>query len=163
MRRMRFIGALALFSAFVALGAYAVAEPLAFDAAVAADHENAMAIYRRYSFGEIRDAPPPDGYRPFYISHYGRHGSRYLAAETNFVAAVALEKAAGAGILTTRGTELLGRLLKLRSLHEGMYGELSMLGASTGRLHGACSNGSRRCSPQEERCGARRANTRDAL
>ena len=133
MKRIRSVGALALCIAFVALGAYATAENAAFDAAVGADPENAMAIYRRYSFVEIRDAPPPDGYSPFYISHYGRHGSRYLGAVTNCVAADALEKAAGAGILTAKGAELMGRLLRLRSLHEGMYGELSLLGAEEHR------------------------------
>ena len=25
----------------------------------------------------IVDTPAPDGYEPFYVSHYGRHGSRY--------------------------------------------------------------------------------------
>ena len=25
----------------------------------------------------IVDTPAPDGYEPFYLSHYGRHGSRY--------------------------------------------------------------------------------------
>ena len=29
-----------------------------------------------YEFHEIRDTKPPKGYKPFYISHYGRHGSR---------------------------------------------------------------------------------------
>ena len=133
MKRRQFIGAIALGFAFAALGAYAKAETSVFDAAVAADPENAMSIYRRYPFGEIRDTPPPDGYRPFYISHYGRHGSRYLGAVTNCVAAEALEKAASAGILTAKGAELLERLRKLRSVHEGMYGELSLLGAQEHR------------------------------
>jgi hypothetical protein len=29
-----------------------------------------------YEFKEIRDTKAPKGYNPFYISHYGRHGSR---------------------------------------------------------------------------------------
>lgn len=29
----------------------------------------------RYKMGEL--TPAPEGYKPFYISHYGRHGSRY--------------------------------------------------------------------------------------
>ena len=131
MMNWQLAGVFAIGVTLVAVGVQADAS--AFDAAVAADPENAMSIYRRYSFGEIRDTPPPDGYRPFYISHYGRHGSRYLGAVTNCVAADALEKAAGAGILTAKGSELLGRLLKLRSIHEGMYGELSVLGAEEHR------------------------------
>lgn len=26
---------------------------------------------------KIVDTPAPKGYKPFYVSHYGRHGSRY--------------------------------------------------------------------------------------
>ena len=29
-----------------------------------------------YEFLTTRDTPAPAGYKPFYISHYGRHGSR---------------------------------------------------------------------------------------
>ena len=28
--------------------------------------------------------PAPKGYKPFYISHYGRHGSRYLIGEEDY-------------------------------------------------------------------------------
>lgn len=36
-------------------------------------------IYRQYDFGTERiDVPAPEGYTPFYISHYGRHGARRL-------------------------------------------------------------------------------------
>ena len=30
-----------------------------------------------YEFCEIHDTPAPKGFKPFYITHYGRHGSRY--------------------------------------------------------------------------------------
>ncbi len=30
-----------------------------------------------YAFNDVRLTPTPAGYLPFYISHYGRHGSRY--------------------------------------------------------------------------------------
>ena len=30
-----------------------------------------------YRFTDVRLTPAPAGYSPFYISHYGRHGSRY--------------------------------------------------------------------------------------
>jgi len=29
-----------------------------------------------YEFVHVTDTPAPKGYQPFYISHYGRHGSR---------------------------------------------------------------------------------------
>ena len=30
-----------------------------------------------YEFNPIVDTKAPKGFKPFYISHYGRHGSRY--------------------------------------------------------------------------------------
>ena len=30
-----------------------------------------------YEFRPIQDTPAPKGFKPFYVSHYGRHGSRY--------------------------------------------------------------------------------------
>ena len=30
-----------------------------------------------YEFNPIQDTKAPKGFKPFYISHYGRHGSRY--------------------------------------------------------------------------------------
>ena len=30
-----------------------------------------------YEFDPIVDTPAPKGFKPFYITHYGRHGSRY--------------------------------------------------------------------------------------
>ena len=32
-----------------------------------------------------RNAPAPKGYTAFYISHYGRHGARYIYSETNIL------------------------------------------------------------------------------
>ena len=28
--------------------------------------------------------PPPEGKKPFYISHYGRHGSRYISSRSGY-------------------------------------------------------------------------------
>ena len=30
-----------------------------------------------YEFDPLVDTPAPKGFKPFYITHYGRHGSRY--------------------------------------------------------------------------------------
>lgn len=34
--------------------------------------------YLAYPGPQHRLTPAPKGYKPFYLSHYGRHGSRYL-------------------------------------------------------------------------------------
>ena len=33
---------------------------------------------------EYRHTPPPADKHPFYLSHYGRHGSRYLNSRTGY-------------------------------------------------------------------------------
>ena len=38
--------------------------------------ELTASIYHSYEYLPGPAAPVPDGYEPFYISHYGRHGSR---------------------------------------------------------------------------------------
>ena len=39
--------------------------------------DRAAGVYHSFEFHPIQDSPVPKGYRPFYISHYGRHGSRH--------------------------------------------------------------------------------------
>ena len=42
------------------------------------DVTRSMNLHHNYEAPEkVVDTPAPKGYKPFYISHYGRHGSRY--------------------------------------------------------------------------------------
>ena len=44
--------------------------------------------------------PAPEGYEPFYISHFGRHGSRYMTENDYYILAInKLDSAAQFGIL----------------------------------------------------------------
>ena len=53
----------------------------------------------------------PEGYKPFYISHYGRHGSRYMSNNEYYVTAInKLDSAAQLGLLTKKGEEVLAKL-----------------------------------------------------
>ena len=46
---------------------------------------------------------PPSGYVPVHISHYGRHGSRYLLSDNDYLRPLrTLERADSAGALTER-------------------------------------------------------------
>ena len=102
----------------------------AFAAAVAKVPGRAVGLFHRYEFPELRDTPPPKGYRPFYISHYGRHGSRYqIDRKRSFQVVDTLESAKSAGVLTPKGEEILERLLPALKEHDGMWGMLSKLGA----------------------------------
>ena len=53
----------------------------------------------------------PKGYKAFYISHYGRHGSRYLISDNDYQAPLELLRRANeAGALTDLGRDVLVRL-----------------------------------------------------
>lgn len=72
----------------------------------------------------------PEGYTPFYISHYGRHGSRYMSNNEYYVTAInKLDSAQQMGILTKLGEDVLA---KLRIGYANAWhrdGDLSKLGA----------------------------------
>ncbi len=74
--------------------------------------------------------PAPEGYEPFFIDHYGRHGSRWLIADDSYTYPVEeLEKAERHQVLTQRGQEVLQVLRQLRDASDLRLGELSDIGA----------------------------------
>ncbi len=74
--------------------------------------------------------PAPEGYEPFFIDHYGRHGSRWLIADDSYTYPVEqLEKAERHHVLTPRGQEVLQILRQLRDASDLRLGELSDIGA----------------------------------
>ena len=93
-----------------------------------------------YPYIEI--APPPqtsvpDGYIPFHMEHYGRHGSRWLLGDEDYSLPVKnLEKAEKAGKLTPLGIETLNALRKIEQESKGRLGELSDKGAIQHRTIG---------------------------
>ena len=73
--------------------------------------------------------PAPAGYKPFYISHYGRHGSRYMEENDAYVLAIGkLDTAAQLGILTPKGAEVLEILRKGYDNAYKRDGDLTRLG-----------------------------------
>ena len=79
---------------------------------------------------QIRMTEVPEGKKPFYISHYGRHGSRYLTQEKAYrIPVEILAKADSLGKLTVTGKDVLGRLTMLYEESEKRWGELTPLGA----------------------------------
>ena len=76
----------------------------------------------------------PKGYKPFYLSHYGRHGSRWLIGDRDYNQPVLmLERADSLGKLTPKGQEVLSDLRLLRDAAKGRDGELTPLGAEQHR------------------------------
>jgi hypothetical protein len=72
----------------------------------------------------------PAGYKPFYISHYGRHGSRYLIGKTAYTRVYdTLKKADEQGKLTDKGKDVLAKVQIMIREASGRDGELTLLGA----------------------------------
>ena len=81
--------------------------------------------------------PAPEGYVPFHMEHYGRHGSRWLIRNEDYSVPVAnLEKAEKAGKLTPLGQQTLDVLRDIQQASQGRLGELSDKGARQHRLIG---------------------------
>lgn len=74
--------------------------------------------------------PAPAGEKPFYISHYGRHGSRYLISPNDYDFAYrTLQQADSLGKLTDLGRKVMQRIHQLKAEADGRLGELTPLGA----------------------------------
>lgn len=104
-----------------------------FEAAIDGSRDRCAGIYNSYEFSDVRDTPPPSGFKPFYISHYGRHGSRYQTRQVRLKAYETLQNAEKAGVLRMVGKKLLQRLGPLADAHQGMLGVLSKRGAEEHR------------------------------
>lgn len=71
----------------------------------------------------------PKGLKPFYISHYGRHGSRFLINDNDYnIPLNALAQAEKDGKLTSLGKETLEKVRTLNFRAKKRHGELTPLG-----------------------------------
>ena len=87
-----------------------------------------------YPYGEVLPVasltPAPSGYEPFFINHYGRHGSRWLTGKGTYWRPVKqLAIAERHGALTAAGRSLLYELRTVANASTGRIGELSDVGA----------------------------------
>ena len=92
-------------------------------------------IYRPYPSEMISNTTPaPKGYEPFYISHIGRHGSRWNAVAYMYERPLNIFlKAHEAGELTPLGERFHDDWLKISADAKDRYGDLSPLGAQEHR------------------------------
>jgi hypothetical protein len=96
--------------------------------------KNAGGIYKVYTFEKSPVTPVPAGYKPFYISHYGRHGSRWLLNEKDYSNPFnTLDAALKDGKLTPLGKALYEKLAIIKEDARGRYGDLSPLGVKEHR------------------------------
>lgn len=86
-------------------------------------------VYYAYPGPSGKLTPAPSGYQDFYVSHYGRHGSRWLINDKDFSGVMdILKKAADNNALTDNGKSALQRLEKIWKTAEGHNGDLTELG-----------------------------------
>lgn len=77
----------------------------------------------------LKQTPPPAGKKPFYISHYGRHGSRYLNNRIGYdIPYKALQHADSLGKLTPTGKHVMKQLEMIIADSENHWGDLTELG-----------------------------------
>ena len=73
--------------------------------------------------------PAPKGYEPFYLSHYGRHGARWLLGDRDYAGPVmTLSTAKKYGKLTSTGEQALEKLSELQKKSRNRLGDLTPVG-----------------------------------
>ena len=73
--------------------------------------------------------PTPKGYEPYYMSHYGRHGSRWLISDGNYSKPIATLKAAKEqGKLTPLGEKTLQTIEAIYATANKRLGDLTTVG-----------------------------------
>lgn len=90
-----------------------------------------------YEFTDIVDTPAPHGYKPFYISHYGRHGSRSDWAGNytyKLVRDILAQAKADGVVLTPAGDSLLWESAYVLEKYDGMDGRLTPRGVREHRM-----------------------------
>lgn len=98
---------------------------------IIASPDKAAGLYYLYPVTESANTPAPKGYKPFYISHYGRHGSRYLVGDEQYADPLAIFIAAERdGMLTEKGKEVKRRLENIWLDAAERSGELTQLGVN---------------------------------
>lgn len=90
--------------------------------------------YYAYQAPETSLTPAPEGYTPFYISAFARHGSRYLTKKKKYDTPLSiLREAAQRNQLTADGKRALKIIESLAAEAESRYGELTPKGAQQHR------------------------------
>ena len=89
-------------------------------------------VYYAYHAPEnVKLTPAPEGFKPFYISHYGRHGSRWLPSDSRYE--WVNQQFADDKNLTKLGKSVKRRLKKIWKNAQGNGGKLTPLGAQQHR------------------------------
>ena len=89
--------------------------------------EQTGGVYYAYHPYTGKLSPAPEGYKPFYISHYGRHGSRWLTNDQRYI--WVYDHFVDESQLTDLGRDVRKRLQRVWDDAKGNGGKLTSLGA----------------------------------
>lgn len=90
---------------------------------------NYLGTKQPYSVKEISTAPTPNGYKPFFVNHLGRHGSRHLSSPKYDVSLYELLSIAEKeNAITPEGLKLKNSIAQLMEIEKGNYGLLTEVG-----------------------------------
>ena len=104
--------------------------PADFAKSYAEDPTVALGNHQPYIYVKQKDSHAPWGYRPFYVSHYGRHGSRSgFNSGYDEKSLFPLRKAASLGLLTPDGEKMLACASASSAAYDQMAGRLTERGA----------------------------------
>ena len=91
--------------------------------------EQTGSIYYAYPAPPGIYTPAPKGYEPFYISHYGRHGSRWMTADERYTEVIAVfDSLYQHSELTPLGIDVRQRLYQVWEDARGRSGNITPLG-----------------------------------
>ena len=120
---------------------------------IAADPAKAAGLHYAYPGPQTAPTPSPRGFKPFYISHFGRHGSRWHTDAQDYGMPVeVLEEAHAASALTEVGETVLAKARAMAEDGDRRLGELTRLGT---RQHQAVAERMFRSFPEAFRGKAR--------
>ena len=88
-------------------------------------NERLGSIYYAYPTPTDKHTPAPKGYEAFYISHYGRHGSRWITSDERYTKVIDVFETHE---LTPLGQDVKQRLYKVWEDAQGRSGDLTPLG-----------------------------------
>ena len=102
--------------------------------AILADHAKAGGLMYVYDYkSEAPMTAAPKGYKPFYISHFARHGARWVTSDRLETVHKGLEKAAAEELLTPRGEKLRSDFAAYYEVARVHQGELTSVGVDQER------------------------------
>ncbi|MBP5625821.1 MAG: hypothetical protein J6W98_02775 [Bacteroidales bacterium] len=118
-----------LLSGCLVLSSLTLSAQTGFESLLRENPERAAGVLHSYEYIPSAETPAPDGYKPFYVSHYGRHGSRRMNGDGTEPVFQLISLAHESEALTAEGEVLYEAISALHADHVGMVGQLTARGA----------------------------------